>query len=829
MEKQGPLYVGVVLPLPLAETYTYRLPAALKERVQAGCRVVVPFGARKIYTAFVVETGCNAPEGGFTVKDVMDVLDSRPLLLPSQLRFWRWMARYYLCTLGEVCRAALPAGLKMESESVVGLNPDYDTGRSLSAREEAVLAALSDGHEHTVTDLQRTLGTQGILPTVRTLYECGAVRLKEELRARYRPRTETHVRLCAALCREDAMRPLSILLARSKMQTRLLSVYMRLSEAQAAIRLQNPALLKEVSKAVLLEEAGTGNSVLTALREKKILETYAFETGRLEHALMPDAPLGKSLNGAQQKAEDEVREAFLHHNVCLLHGVTGSGKTEIYIDLMRRELAAGRQVLYLLPEIALTTQITQRLSRVFGNRMGVYHSKFPDSVRVEVWKKQTGEAPYDIILGVRSSLFLPFRNLGLIIVDEEHETSYKQQDPAPRYHARDTAVMLGSMLGAKVLLGTATPSLESYTNARSGKYALVELQERYGGLSLPEIRVQDLASLRRRKLMGAQALAPDLVDEMGRTLGEGGQVILFKNRRGYAPVLECHACGWVPRCEHCDVSLTYHREQNRLVCHYCGAQYALPDACPKCGERHLRDHGYGTEKVEEEVRALFPEARVARMDLDTTRGRHAYEDIIENFRQGHTDVLIGTQMVSKGLDFDRVRVVGILDADALLNVPDFRSYERAFQMMAQVAGRAGRKDSRGLVMLQTSQPDADIVCQVVGNSYGQMYETQMRERGLFGFPPFCKLIYIYVKDRHAATAERAAQALARALRPAFGDRLLGPQAPPVARIQSLYIRMLVLKADARTSPDAVRGLLLSAAREVQQSLRSTVYFDVDPL
>ena len=827
MEKKNAVYVDVVLPLPVQGIFTYLLPDEFRKRVQEGSRVVVSFGARKMYTAFVTALRKEPPQGDFEVKEVLDIVDENPILLPSQIRFWQWMADYYLCTIGEVCRAAIPSGLKPESENVVGLNPEYDMGKSLTAREESILAVLSDGREHSVGELQRMLKLKNVLPVLRGLYECGAVRLKEELHGKYKPSVETHVRLTTAFCDEKAMRTMAIMLERSKVQTKLLSVYMRMSDARAAMQLKNASLLREVRRADLLAESGVSAAILTALCKKGVLETYPFEVQRIKNDL-PDNLSEKPLNEEQQRAEDEIVEVFSKKSVCLLHGVTGSGKTEVYIHLIRREIERGRQVLYLLPEIALTTQITHRLQRVFGHRLGVYHSKFPDSERVEIWKKQLSESPYDVILGVRSSLFLPFERLGLIIVDEEHETSYKQQDPSPRYHARDAAIMLAAMSGAQVLLGTATPSIESYTNALSGKYGLVEMKKRYGGVSLPEVKVQNVTELRRKKEMDTP-FSPELLDEMERALSEKKQVILFKNRRGYASVLECADCGWVPRCAHCDVSLTYHREQRRLECHYCGAVYRLPERCPECGSNKLKELGAGTEKIETLVHELFPEAKVARMDLDTTRSRNSYEQIIESFRSGKTDILIGTQMVSKGLDFDRVRVVGILDADSMLNLPDFRSYERAFQMMSQVAGRAGRKESSGLVILQTRHPDLDVVRQVVENDYTAMYRQQMEERKVFSFPPFCRIINIFVKDRNAQIADAAAGMLSRMLRQSFGDSLLGPQEPVVARVRSLYIRQMVLKVAPALSVGGVRRILIAAGEQVQSKYRSMIYYDVDPL
>jgi primosomal protein N' (replication factor Y) len=666
-------YVDVIVPLPLAAQFTYALPEEMVEGVGLGCRVVVPFGKKKTYVAIVTRVHTTAPEG-YETKEVEAVMDANPILLPQQLAFWQWIADYYLCTLGDVYKAAMPGPLK---------------------------------------DADKKPGTR-----------------------RRRRRAEE-------AAQTEACHP---------------------------------------------------------------------------------------LNATQQKAYDAIRSTFQQKEVCLLHGVTSSGKTEIYIHLITEALKAGRQVLYLLPEIALTTQITARLKRVFGERIGIYHSKFTDAQRVEVWQKQLSEQPFDVILGVRSSVFLPFQRLGLVIIDEEHENSYKQQDPAPRYHARSAAIMLAAHFGAKVLLGTATPSVESYYNARTGKYGLVELKERYQDIKLPEIEVVDVQELKHRKLM-TDPFSPRLIQEMHDALERHEQVILFQNRRGFAPMIECNTCGWVPRCNSCDVSLTYHKGLHQLTCHYCGHTYSVPRICPACNGQELENRGFGTERIEDDVKALFPEARVARMDLDTTRSRTSYERIISDFQQGDTDILIGTQMVSKGLDFERVSVVGILNADTLLNYPDFRSYERAFQLMAQVAGRAGRKHKQGLVILQTRSPQLPVVQQVVTNDYEQLFQDQIAERQLFRYPPFFRLIYVYLKHRREEVLDQAADLMAAQLRQGLGDRVLGPDKPPVARVSTLYIKKMVVKVELQASMAKVRDYLVAVQQALVQDERFrslTVYYDVDP-
>lgn len=817
-------YVDVILPLPLAGYYTYSLPATFEDRVRIGCRVVVPFGRKKYYTAVVVQVHFSKPEA-YETKEVTELLDQNPVLLPGQLKFWQWLADYYLCTMGDVYKAALPSGLKLESETIVESNPEFEALTPLTGKERELLDILSSGRMMTVTQLEKESGLRHILPVVKSLLEKEALWVKEELRRNYKPRSEIRIRLTPEAAREERLRELFDELSRAPRQLALLMKYIECSG------LTNPGRpLRELSKKELLEKAGVNSSILNGLIEKRIFETYPFETGRLNREVANTLPLNP-LNENQQRAFDQINTSFAEKNVCLLHGVTSSGKTEIYIHLIRQAIDSGKQVLYLLPEIALTTQITERLKRVFGDRLGIYHSKFPDSQRVEIWRKQLTEKRYDVILGVRSSIFLPFGDLGLVIVDEEHENTYKQQDPAPRYHARNSALLLASRCGAKVLLGTATPSLETYYHATTGKYGLVELNERYREILLPEIRLVDIKELARKKRMTAQ-FSPALLAEIRKALETGEQVILFQNRRGFAPMIECRTCGWIPKCKNCDVSLTYHKGMNQLTCHYCGYSYELPRSCPACGGTELVHRGFGTEKIEDDIRLIFPEAKVARMDLDTTRTRSAYERIIADFEKGRTDILIGTQMVSKGLDFDRVSVVGILNADTMLNYPDFRAYERAYQLMAQVAGRAGRKNKRGLVVLQTKSVDLPVIGQVVANDYAGMYAGQLAERQLFRYPPYYRLVYVYLKNRDPALLDVMAQTMAVRLRETFGSRVLGPDQPPVSRIQTLYIKKIMIKVEMTASMSKVRSELQRVRREMagDERFRSLiVYYDVDPM
>lgn len=815
-------YVDVILPLPLPRSFTYSLPDEGGEDIRPGCRVVVPFGRKKFYTAIVCNVHFYAPTE-YEVKEISAILDAEPVLLPVQFKFWEWLADYYLCTQGDVYKAALPSGLKLESETIVEYNPDFEAEGRLSGKEQQILDLLSKEPEQCITKLEKESGIKNILTVIKSLLDKEAILVKEELRRTYKPKTEVRVRL-AGVPDEKRLHILFDILSRAPKQLALLMKYVELSGVLGS------SPVREVSKKELLERAGVSPAVLNGLAEKKIFEVYHYEVGRL-NVQINDVVSLNPLNEHQQRAHDEITELFRDKNVCLLHGVTSSGKTEVYIHLIEEMIRQGKQVLYLLPEIALTTQITERLKRVFGARLGIYHSKFPDAERVEIWQKQLGDEGYDIILGVRSSVFLPFRNLGLVIVDEEHENTYKQQDPAPRYHARNAAIVLSSLYGAKVLLGTATPSVETWYNATTGKYGLVELKERYKEIRLPEIIPVDIKELHRKKRMVGQ-FSPLLLQYVREALEQKEQVILFQNRRGFAPMIECRTCGWVPKCKNCDVSLTYHKGINQLTCHYCGYTYQLPRSCPACDGTELVNRGFGTEKIEDDIKIAFPRASVARMDLDTTRTRAAYEKIIADFEQGKTDILIGTQMVSKGLDFDHVSVVGILNADTMLNYPDFRSYERAFQLMAQVSGRAGRKNKQGRVVLQTKSMDHPIISQVMTNDYEQMVAGQLAERQMFHYPPYYRLVYVYLKNRNETMLEQTADVMAGKLRSVFGARVLGPDKPPVGRIQTFFIKKIVVKIEYNAPMSRARELLLQVQREMIEDERFKsliVYYDVDPM
>lgn len=647
----------------------------------------------------------------------------------------------------------------------------------------------------------------------------------------YKPKTELYVRLTEQFRNPVALRIANDMLARSVNQKKVFNDYLELSHWEAVIGGKEGAHPVEITREELVNRHGATLNSVSQLVKRNILETYEVEVGRLNNAGEPHPENIKPLNDAQQDAYNKIVFSFIKKDITLLHGVTSSGKTEIYIHLIQKAIDDHKQVLYLLPEIALTVQIMQRLQRVFGNRLGIYHSKYSDAERVEIWQKQLSGHPYDVILGARSAVFLPFQNLGLVIIDEEHETSYKQQDPAPRYHARSAAIMLARMNGAKTLLGTATPSLESYHNAQTGRYGLVELKQRYSGIELPEIQVVDVRDLQHRKMMKGP-FSPTLINKIRQALDNGEQAILFQNRRGFAPMLECKQCGWVPRCQHCDVSLTLHKTTNQLTCHYCGYTYSIPTKCPCCEETNLRSRGYGTEKIEDYVCELFPDANVARMDLDTTRTRNAYERIISDFAEGRTNILIGTQMISKGLDFDNVSVVGILDADSMLSYPDFRAYEQAFMMMSQVAGRAGRKGKQGLVILQTKNTELPLIGQVVRNDYSALYKSVIPERQMFRYPPYFRLIYVYLKHKSDATVSSAAMLMGSYLRQWFGGRVLGPDKPAVARVKSLCIRKLMLKIENNLNPAEVRKYLLLARQQVLQDKQYNalqIFYDVDPL
>ena len=767
-------YANIILPLPLDGYFTYGVPDALASRVQNGMRVTVPLGKSKTYVGIVAEYPVDVPKPAKEVaqqgkkkieyKNIAEVLDDSPILLPQQLRLWKWIADYYMSPIGDVYKAALPSGLKAE-----------------------------DG---------------------------------------FRPRTELFIRLADKYRNEQTLTLLISSMKRAVKQLDVLMTYLRLTGVDNIEHLLPETELREVTREELMNESHASIAVIRSLQEKMILVTYEKEVGRLNHNIAPHPEKIKPLNEAQTEAYNHILVQMMGHPVTLLHGVTSSGKTEIYIHLIQKAINEHKQVLYLLPEIALTVQITERLKAVFGNRLGIYHSKYSDAERVEIWKKQLSSNPYDVILGARSAVFLPFHRLGLVIIDEEHEQSFKQQDPAPRYHARSAAIVLAQMYaGAKTLLGTATPSMESYYNAKQGKYGLVELSRRYKDIQLPSIEVVDMKDLYRRKMVSGP-FSPHLLSAVRGALERGEQAILFQNRRGFAPMIECRQCGWVPKCPNCDISLTYHKSMNYLSCHYCGYTMKVPEVCPCCESKDIRGRGYGTEKIEDEIRSIFPEARIARMDLDTTHTRNAYERLINDFSTGKNNLLIGTQMVTKGLDFGKVSVVGILNADSMLNYPDFRAYEQAFMMMSQVSGRAGRKGKRGEVILQTKTPDLPVIQYVVHNDYPTFFKELLDERREFHYPPFYHLVYVYLKHRDENIVNTAGVELGSRLRDIFGARVLGPDKPAVARVKTLSIRKIVLKLENGIDYPRVRQYLRGALDAMMKDKRYgalQVYYDVDPL
>lgn len=730
-------------------------------QVRMGVRVLVPLGRSKTYTAMAMRLHSEKPE--FETRPIIQVIDAEPVLIEQQLHLWQWISTYYMSPIGDVFKAALPAGLKAEEN--------------------------------------------------------------------YRPKTVRCVTLPANLRSEQSLHMALTILKRALKQHQTFSTYLELSHWSEIDGETPPAHIAEIACDELQNAANASDAVLRQLIQRNFLELYHREVGRLNTSGEYHPERIQPLSPAQQAAEDSIQKQFNEKNVVLLHGVTSSGKTEIYIHLIKKAIDEGKQVLYLLPEIALTVQMTRRLQNVFGSRLGIYHSKYSDAERVEIWKKQLSSEPYDVILGARSAVFLPFTRLGLVIVDEEHETSFKQQDPAPRYHARSTAIMLARMYeGAKVLLGTATPSMESYHNACTGKYGYVQLTTRYKDVAMPEIRVVDTKDLYHRKMMRG-AFSPDLLEAMRTALRNKKQALLFQNRRGFAPMVECKVCGWVPKCKNCDVSLTYHRSMNLLTCHYCGYTYPVPKQCPNCESTELLGRGYGTEKIEDRVRELFPEARIARMDLDTTRSAGAYGRIIDDFSCGRTDILIGTQMITKGLDFSGVTVVGILNADTMLNYPDFRAYEQAFQMLSQVSGRAGRRDERGLVILQTKSADLPVIQQVVAGDFQTFARDLLEERSMFRYPPFYHLVYVYLRHRNEQLVDSAAIEMASRLRQAFADRVLGPDKPAVARVKTESIRKIVIKLEQGINLPLARQCMAEARTQLLQDKRyaaMTVFFDVDP-
>lgn len=823
------MFAEVLLPVPIYGTFTYLIPAELENKLAVGHRVVVPFGRRKSYTGIVTALTPVAP-ADVEVKKISLLLDEEPVVRHPQVKFWNWLADYYLCTPGEVYRAAVPAGLKVESETFIspvkGWEPDDD--KPLSASQRMVLEGLWQcGEQKIMLDkLARQLEMGNITPDVTSLLDRGAVMISENLVERYHARKEKYVRIAFDRSDRDALQRVFESVKKGVWQEPVLVALLELSGFMRATQRE----LREVTRTELMERTGAPSTVFAAMAKKGIVECYTKEISRFASSgagsgVMP------VLSDAQSMALKEIHASWRDKPVTLLHGVTSSGKTEIYIHLINSALASGRQALFLVPEIALTTQLTGRLQRVFGEKVVIYHSKFTDNERVDIWKKLLRSSEPCVVIGPRSAVFLPFASLGLVIVDEEHESSYKQQDPAPRYNGRDAAIVLASMHGAKTLLGSATPSIETYYKAVNGRFGLVELAVRYGGVKMPEIELVDMTAARKKGQVDGifSAMTRRSINE---AIADGHQAILFLNRRGYSPVARCKMCGYVPRCRHCDVSLTYHRRADKLQCHYCGTPYDVPTVCPACGEPAIEVLGYGTERIEEDLKISFPGVPVSRMDLDTTRNKDGYENIIEEFSQGKTKLLVGTQMVTKGLDFDNVAVVSVVNADSILNFPDFRSAERAFNMIEQVAGRAGRKDGQGVVTVQTYTPDNPLFQFLKAHDYKGFYAHELKEREQFSYPPFARVIYIYLKHKDVDAVAAAATAMARRLYELIGRRVSGPDEPMVARVQNYYIRRIMLKIENSASVAKVKALLRQVKIELAAKglLGGTViYQDVDPV
>lgn len=820
------MFIQVILPLPLRDTFTYSVPDELASTVSIGTRVLVQFGRKKYYTAVVASLD-QTPPVAYEVKEVMAVLDPTPALRYPQLKFWNWIAEYYLCSVGEVMKAAIPSGLKLESESIVTLNPDFDSedGIRLTDRQAQIVAALQHAGKDSLAGIEKALGVKNVATHVNALLNAGVVRMEEKILERYTPKSISMVRL---LCDPEDSDRLSLMFdstERSRKQQSILLAYLDISGFSIKGGEAVP-----VRRDVLLKTSGASPAALKALVDKGFVEVFKEKVNRFVSS--GDAPVNPvSLSDAQTRAAREIREAFRSHAIVLLHGVTGSGKTEIYCSLIADVLAQGSQALFLVPEISLTTQLTDRLRKVFGDRLLVYHSKFSDSERVDIWNRLLHSNEPLVVLGVRSSVFLPFARLGLIVVDEEHESSYKQFDPAPRYNARDAATVLAAMHGAKTLLGSATPSVETFWKAQNGKFGLVAVNERFEGASLPAVEIVDMRLMRKQKTVKGIMSTP-LRKVTRDALDAGWQAIMFQNRRGFAPVVVCRTCGWSPKCGNCDISMVYHKGSNLLRCHYCGYTQTLPTLCPACGENTLDKYGYGTERIVEEIQEDFPDKKVSRMDLDTTRNKQSYQDLIEEFAEHKTDILVGTQMISKGLDFAKVKVVGVLNADTLLNFPDFRSNERAFNMLEQVSGRAGRRHEEGVVIIQTSKPEERVLEHVRNHDFKSYYEEELQDRLKFGYPPFTKIINIYVRNKDAATCDAAAVMLTLELRKVFGSRVLGPERPFVGRVNTWYIQQIMLKVETAASMKKVKALLhqvYTALAPSPQIKSSQIHYDVDPV
>ena len=825
MSERKTFFADILLPVPIHQVFTYRIPFELNDQLQFGIRVIVPFGKSKLLTGIVTEIHERVPEA-YQAKFIEHVLDEFPIVTTKQFQFWKWISSYYMAPLGDVMNASLPANFKLSSESKVVLHPDFENDQHLDEREQTIVDSLHANDQMDLKELSAVLGIKTIQPVIKKMIEKRIILSIEALNERFTPKSIVCYTLTDTFADNELLTSfISGLESKASSRKQLEALLTVLSDGKYQGNSMQPVARKE------LVEKGVSLSALQTLERNGIIETQRIEVSRLNAANF-ELKQKKSLTPAQQKALEEVRECQKTHIVTLLHGVTGSGKTELYVELIEEQLAQGKQVLFLIPEIALTTQLIERLSAYFGEQIGVYHSKFNQNERVEIWNTVLANDPnkFRLIIGARSSVFLPYQDLGLIIVDEEHENTFKQMDPSPRYNARDAAIVLGHLHKAKVLLGTATPSIESYTNALDGKYGLVELSERYLGLQMPEIFCANIRTEKKNKSMHSH-FSSQLMDGINEALNAGEQVILFQNRRGYTPMWSCEVCAWTPRCKNCDVSMTYHKHTNSLKCHYCGHISAPVGSCGACGSNRLKMVGFGTEKIEDELSLFLPNTVIKRLDLDSTRSKNAYETIIHDFENRQIHILVGTQMITKGLDFDNVGLVGILDADMLLNRPDYRAFERAFQLMVQVAGRAGRKNKKGKVIIQTSNPDQWVLGRVMEHDFKGFYETEIQERKLFFYPPYYKMIHLTLRNTDERKLNAAAQNLTDKLRLVFKERVVGPEFPLIKRIQNFFIKEIKIKIEKDASDRKVKEKIqemidLFYAEADNKSSRLSI--DVDP-
>ncbi|MDA3878817.1 MAG: primosomal protein N' [Prolixibacteraceae bacterium] len=822
------LYADVLLPVPLLQEFTYHVPPHFIDKIVPGCRVIVQFGQRKLLTGIVKNTHLIKPE--YDTKPIEATLDDAPILSNLQFQFWEWIAGYYMCSEGEVMKAALPSGLKLDSQTSVLINDNWEEkeDKKLSPTEESVFQFIEFQKKTNMQQINSLTKRANAYPVIKSLLQKGAVIIEEELKKAARPKTVTYIRINTSLKSEEAMKMAFENLKRAKKQLNLLMFLLN------KLNFYAPQQTQTISKKELIKESEYNENTLKQLEKKGYIDLFDVEIDRL-----PDIQKSKDinkLNPYQEKALNEIYASFIKKDVVLLHGITASGKTEIYIKMIQEQMKVGKQVLYLLPEIALTSQIIERLTAVFGDKAGIYHSKFSDSERVEIWNKvldfsDSESNKYQLVLGARSALLLPFKKLGLVIIDEEHETSFKQFDPAPRYNARDASVVLAKLHNAKVLMGTATPSFESYFNAKTNKYGYVQLNNRHSNIEMPEIIIADLKAAYKRKQMKSH-FAPLLFEAIENALAQNEQVILFQNRRGFSPFLQCRICGWIPKCKHCDVSLTYHKFFNNLQCHYCGYSINLPSACPDCNSADIQTKGFGTEKVEDEIKIIFPNVSVGRLDYDATKRKHGFEKVLHNFSSQKTQILVGTQMITKGLDFDNVSTVGILNADNLLDYPDFRSYERAYQLMAQVSGRSGRKSKRGKVIIQTSQPEHRVINLVQKNDYETFFNTYIEERKTFRYPPWYRLINITIKHKNRNRAITASKQLGAELRKTFKTRILGPDFHLISRVQQYYQLIIRIKLEKSIPPDKAKSEIRNSIKKVlniENNSSVQINIDVDPL